>query len=151
MVNFMWFETVFVFTAGGVGFRQYRRWQHWVQRLCSGLQYSTLSSTVSHASIRFRTTILLNGSNHADSHCRLLAKQNRLTMMRNAVWALSNLCRGKNPPPDFAKVKSPSFISLQFKNNLFVLVLFKKKYIIILFASLFNCVISTKIFFFQHW
>uniref|UniRef100_A0A8C2Q7V9 Importin subunit alpha n=1 Tax=Cyprinus carpio TaxID=7962 RepID=A0A8C2Q7V9_CYPCA len=35
---------------------------------------------------------------------QLLAKQNRLTMMRNAVWALSNLCRGKNPPPDFAKV-----------------------------------------------
>lgn len=25
-------------------------------------------------------------------------------MMRNAVWALSNLCRGKNPPPDFSKV-----------------------------------------------
>lgn len=25
-------------------------------------------------------------------------------MMRNAVWALSNLCRGKNPPPDFTKV-----------------------------------------------
>lgn len=24
--------------------------------------------------------------------------------MRNAVWALSNLCRGKNPPPDFTKV-----------------------------------------------
>uniref|UniRef100_A0A8C2F0H4 Importin subunit alpha n=1 Tax=Cyprinus carpio TaxID=7962 RepID=A0A8C2F0H4_CYPCA len=38
------------------------------------------------------------------SYARLLAKQNRLTMMRNAVWALSNLCRGKNPPPDFAKV-----------------------------------------------
>uniref|UniRef100_A0AAY4AVK2 Importin subunit alpha n=1 Tax=Denticeps clupeoides TaxID=299321 RepID=A0AAY4AVK2_9TELE len=35
---------------------------------------------------------------------QLLAKQNRLTMMRNAVWALSNLCRGKNPPPDFSKV-----------------------------------------------
>ena len=25
-------------------------------------------------------------------------------MMRNAVWCLSNLCRGKNPPPDFARV-----------------------------------------------
>ncbi|KAL1505507.1 hypothetical protein ABEB36_005057 [Hypothenemus hampei] len=35
---------------------------------------------------------------------QLLGKANRLTMMRNAVWALSNLCRGKNPPPDFAKV-----------------------------------------------
>ncbi|KAG7273343.1 hypothetical protein CRUP_030241 [Coryphaenoides rupestris] len=34
-------------------------------------------------------------------------EQDRLTMMRNAVWALSNLCRGKNPPPDFSKV-SPS-------------------------------------------
>lgn len=25
-------------------------------------------------------------------------------MTRNAVWALSNLCRGKHPPPEFSKV-----------------------------------------------
>lgn len=29
---------------------------------------------------------------------------NRLSMVRNSVWAISNLCRGKNPPPDFQKV-----------------------------------------------
>ncbi|XP_069462743.1 importin subunit alpha-6 [Ambystoma mexicanum] len=34
----------------------------------------------------------------------LLTKTTRLTTIRNAVWALSNLCRGKNPPPDFSKV-----------------------------------------------
>lgn len=29
----------------------------------------------------------------------------KIAMTRNAVWALSNLCRGKNPPPDFERVK----------------------------------------------
>ncbi|XP_046667243.1 importin subunit alpha-7 [Homalodisca vitripennis] len=38
---------------------------------------------------------------------QLLSKGPRLTMIRNAVWALSNLCRGKTPPPNFASV-SPS-------------------------------------------
>ncbi|NXQ30912.1 IMA7 protein, partial [Alaudala cheleensis] len=39
-----------------------------------------------------------------NSVCRLLTTSTRLTMTRNAVWALSNLCRGKSPPPEFEKV-----------------------------------------------
>ncbi|KAK3858277.1 hypothetical protein Pcinc_035532 [Petrolisthes cinctipes] len=35
---------------------------------------------------------------------QLLSKSTRLSTKRHAIWALSNLCRGKNPPPDFARV-----------------------------------------------
>lgn len=35
---------------------------------------------------------------------QLLSKSTRLSMTRNAVWCTSNLCRGKNPPPEFSKV-----------------------------------------------
>ncbi|XP_026466341.1 importin subunit alpha-6 [Ctenocephalides felis] len=35
---------------------------------------------------------------------QLLSNSNRLSMVRNAVWAMSNLCRSKNPPPQFNKI-----------------------------------------------
>ncbi|KAJ8027067.1 Importin subunit alpha-7 [Holothuria leucospilota] len=34
----------------------------------------------------------------------LLTNAVRMSVVRNAVWALSNLCRGKNPPPEFKEV-----------------------------------------------
>ncbi len=53
----------------------------------------------------------------------ILSQQTRLTMTRNAVWCLSNLCRGKNPPVDFAKVEPalPVLASLLFNPDIDVL------------------------------
>ncbi|XP_053203911.1 importin subunit alpha-7-like [Panonychus citri] len=42
---------------------------------------------------------------------QLLTTSSRLSMTRNAVWTLSNLCRGKNPFPNFEQV-SPSLTVL---------------------------------------
>ncbi|XP_055373239.1 importin subunit alpha-7 [Condylostylus longicornis] len=48
---------------------------------------------------------------------QVLSNQERLTMTRNAVWTLSNLCRGKNPPADFTKVVKGLPILAQLLNN----------------------------------
>ncbi|KAJ7381633.1 Importin subunit alpha-7 [Desmophyllum pertusum] len=49
----------------------------------------------------------------------LLKASPRLSMTKNLVWALSNLCRGKNPPPDFSKVSAclPVLARLLFIND----------------------------------
>lgn len=45
-----------------------------------------------------------------------MSKASRISMTKNAVWALSNLCRGKNPPPDF-KLVSPCLPVLAYLLN----------------------------------
>ena len=41
----------------------------------------------------------------------LLSEQNKLSMLRNATWALGNLCRGKQPQPDWDLI-SPALTAL---------------------------------------
>uniref|UniRef100_A0A182ME99 Importin subunit alpha n=1 Tax=Anopheles culicifacies TaxID=139723 RepID=A0A182ME99_9DIPT len=54
---------------------------------------------------------------------QVLSTSRRLTLTRNAVWALSNMCRGKNPPPDFSKVEKclPILSHLMFHSDVEVL------------------------------
>lgn len=60
------------------------------------LQYATFHVTENECSVDSSLSSCLS---------RLLTKSSRLSMIRNGVWALSNLCRGKNPPPNFSKVQ----------------------------------------------
>ncbi|CAI9109254.1 OLC1v1009041C1 [Oldenlandia corymbosa var. corymbosa] len=44
-------------------------------------------------------------------------KKSTLSMLRNVTWALSNLCRGNQPPPDFEQIKSVRPILAQLINS----------------------------------
>jgi len=48
----------------------------------------------------------------------IFTRNTRLTMVRNAVWCLSNLCRGKNPAVDFNKVAPALPVLNQLLHNL---------------------------------
>jgi len=45
--------------------------------------------------------------------------QNKLSMLRNATWTLSNLCRGKSPQPDWAAIQRalPVLAKLLYAND----------------------------------
>jgi len=68
-----------------------------------------------------RDFVINNGI--VDPLLKLLASATKITMTRNAVWCLSNLCRGKNPPPEFSKVSValPALASLLFHHDADVL------------------------------
>lgn len=57
---------------------------------------------ISGDSPEFRDLVLDAGAMTPILH--VLGNTQRPTVMKNAAWSLSNLCRGKNPPPDFSKV-----------------------------------------------
>lgn len=44
----------------------------------------------------------------------LLSENNKLSMLRNATWTLSNFCRGKSPQPDWELVRHLSLSTVLF-------------------------------------
>lgn len=47
----------------------------------------------------------------------LLSENNKLSMLRNATWTLSNFCRGKSPQPDWDLVCSIVYPALRFPSH----------------------------------
>lgn len=47
----------------------------------------------------------------------LLSENNKLSMLRNATWTLSNFCRGKSPQPDWDLVCSIVYSALRFPSH----------------------------------
>lgn len=47
----------------------------------------------------------------------LLSENNKLSMLRNATWTLSNFCRGKSPQPDWDLVCSIIYSALRFSSH----------------------------------
>lgn len=47
----------------------------------------------------------------------LLSENNKLSMLRNATWTLSNFCRGKSPQPDWDLVCSIVYYALRFPSH----------------------------------
>lgn len=66
-----------------------------------------------------QTRDMVLGCNVLNDFLRLIKPETSMSLLRNIVWAISNLCRNKNPPPDFNIVKAalPTLAKLLYYND----------------------------------